>query len=729
MAKTYTTTEKSGNKDTDLLYSIKENFRIANDTYSNQRSEAREDFNFRAGDQWPETIRAQRERDGRPCLSINKLGQFIRQVVNNQKINRPSINVNPGDSQAEIAVAKVFQAIIKNIESQSMAENAYDTAFDNACTGGEGYFRIVTDYADSMSFDQEIYIKAIDNPFSVYIDPNFKSDFTDIEWAFVFDDITKEEFYRLYPDSECSKGDLFVTAGDQWISDNNVRIAEYFYIDYEPIKIVLLKNGEIMLKDDYNKLDEKSKKTTSIVKERESHKKVVKWVKTNGHEILEETIFPGEYIPIIPVFADTYLKDGKRIFEGVIRQAKDAQRAYNFWYNAETEMIALAPKATYIGVEGQFEGHEAEWNNINNMNLGYVEYKPVSSGGAQAPAPQRTQFDPQISSILTAKQAANEDLKATTGIYDPSLGKEQKEASGRALITKQRQAEVTNFMFIDNLCKSLKYAGKILLNIIPIIYDTQRVVRIKGGVNQDDEVVVINSFEEKDPIFLDIGKYDCDVSIGPYGENQRQDAIDSMLALMQINPEISSLIGDIFVGKQDWDGAKEISERLKIMLPPALQGQQELPPEIQAQVAQAQAQYEQQIAQDQAQMQQMQQLIANLTSELNKVSSQYENKTAEIESKERIANLNARVELIKAGIKEDGADGRLAFQQELNFTRAKQQGQPNIPEQGDEFVLSGVNDPITEANQPDGGENDLSPEEQQALLAKLQNTTPNTTRM
>lgn len=731
MAKTYETNQKGDNKDEHLLHCIKENFRIASETYSDQRSQAKEDFEFRNGDQWPSEIKIQRQRDGRPCLRINKLPQFIKQVVNNQKINRPSINVNPGDSQAQIKVAKVLQAIIKNIEAKSMAENAYDTAFDNAVTGGEGYFRIITDYSDPMSFDQEIFIKAIDNSFSVYIDPNFKTDFTDIEWAFIFDDITKKEFERLYPDSECANGELFIHTGDTWIREDMVRIAEYFYIDYEKIKIVQLKNGEILLKDEYNKLADEVKKGSQIVKERDSHRKIVKWVKTNGYEILEDTIFPGEYIPIIPVFADTYLVDGKRIFEGIVRQAKDAQRAYNFWYSAETELIALAPKATWVGVEGQFEGHEAEWANANNMNLPYLEYKPVSSGGQQAPAPQRAQFDPQIQSILGAKQSANEDLKATTGIYDPSLGKEMKEASGRALITKQRQAEVTNFQYIDNLCKSLKYAGKILLNIIPIVYDTQRVIRIKGGVNEEDETVVINAFDEKDPIFLEIGKYDIDVSIGPYGENQRQDAIDSMLSLMQINPEISGLIGDIFVGKQDWDGAKEISERLKIMLPPKLQsnsGIEGLPDEIKTQIMQQQAQYEQQIQSQGLQLQQMQQLIADLTAKANKAEAELYNKQADIESRERIEALKARVELLKIGIKEDSTDSRLAFQQELNYTQLKQQGAPNIPEQGDTLVLSGVNDPITEEQNPKA-DDDLTPEEQQVLLEKLQNYTPNTTRM
>lgn len=711
-------TKNLNQKEEDLLADIRHNFNLAQEVFSMQRKEAAEDFRFRAGDQWPEQIRKSREFDNRPCLEINKIGEFIKQVVNSQKINRPSINIKPGDSLAKIEIARVIQAIVKNIEINSMAENAYDTAFDNACTGGEGYFRIITDYCDPMSFNQDIQIKAIDNPFSVYIDPGFKSDFSDINWAFVYTDMQKSEYERLYPKSEVISSDLFVNETD-WLKSDSVRIAEYFYIDYEDNPIVELKNGTVLTKEDYNKLDDATKESSPINRERVGQKKIVRWVKTNGHEILESTVFPGVYIPIIPVFANTYIVNGKRVFEGVVRHAKDAQRAYNFWTSAQAEMIALAPKAPYLVAEGQIEGHEAEWDNSNTSNAAYLEYKQVSHNGQPAPPPQRQQFDPNINSILQAKQSSDEDLKATTGIYDPSLGSDKKEASGKALITKQRQAEVGNFMYIDNLSKSLKYAGKVLMGMIPIVYDNKRVIRIIGGINQEDELVTINSaFGNKDPIFLDIGKYDCEVSIGPYGENQRQDAIESMLSLMQINPELSNLIGDIFVGKQDWDGAKEISERLKIMLPPALQQDKELPPEIQAQLAQAKAQYEQKIAADAEQMQQMQALIANTTAQLNKVTADFNNNQAEIESKERIAAMDNNTKLLIAGLKEDSADSRLTFQQELAFTQRKQaEAMEDIPQQGDEYVLPGVNDEITKENEDVNG--DLTEEEKHALHLKL----------
>ena len=743
MVKKYVSTKKEDiDPNEDLLDEIRKNFKICQEVYSNQRQQSEEDYQFRLGNHWDENIKNQRDRDGKPSLVINKLPQFVSQVCNNQKQNRPSININPYDSQADIATAKVFQGIIKNIESRSMAENAYDNAFECAVTGGEGYFRIITKYSDPMSFDQEIFIKPIDNPFSVYLDPDFKSDFSGIKYAFIFDEIPKDKFEKDYPDAKATNQNVFNLHGSDWVRQDLIRIAEYFYFEKQDFSIVQLKTGDVMPKKDYDALSSKHKDLAPVVKERISHKKVLKWVKTNGFEILEENEFPGIFIPIVPVFATTFMAKGKRYFEGVVRQAKDAQRAYNFWNSMEAEQISLAPKAPFMVVEGQIEGHEAEWARLNVENMPYLEYKPVTMNGQPAPPPQRQQFDPQIQSIINAKMMSNEDLKATTGIYDPSLGTDQKEASGRALITKQRQAEVTNFHYIDNLSKSLKYAGKILLNIIPIVYDTKRVIRITGGVNEDDENVVINAFDQKDPVFLDVGKYDVEISIGPYGENQRQDAIDSMLALMQINPELAGLIGDIFVAKQDWDGAREISERLKIMLPPQLQQQgQDIPPEIQAQIAQAQQQYQAQIQQDQAQMAQMQQLIAELTSELNKTKAQAESKNAEnqikmedIASKERIVAMNSRTQLLVAGMKEDAADSRLAFTQELAITGAKQQGQPgqspNTPEQGDVFVLSGVNDPVTQAQQPGNAqESNLSPDEEQQLLAKLQQHQQYTTKM
>lgn len=708
--------DKEYNKDEDLLECIRDNFKSAEEYYNDGRVQAQEDFRFRAGDQWDADIRTSRAVDKRPCLTINKLQQFVRQVVNNQKINRPSINVKAVDSNADIETAKIYEAIIKNIEDQSMAENAYDTAFDNACTGGEGYFRIVTDYLDPLSFDQEIYIKPIDNSFAVYIDPNFKSDFSEMQWAFVFDTIKKDEFARLYPDSECvSNSWIGYGMESGWLASDEVRIAEYFYIEWKEVDIVLLSTGQVIKKSDWNDLDDKGNVT--VLKERKTQMKSTKWCKTNGYEILEETDFPSMYIPIIPVFADTYILDGKRVTEGVIRQAKEAQRSYNLWVSAEAEIIALSPKAPWIGAAGQFEGFENSWRLSNTKSQPYLQYNATSASGQVMPPPQRAVFDPNIQTIVGAKAASNDDLKATTGIYDPSLGKEQKEASGIALMTKQRQAEVTSFMYIDNLSKSLKYAGRILLDMIPKIYDTKRIVRIMGKTNQPDELVTINSNAESD-IILGIGKYDVSITIGPYGENQRQQAIESMLSLMQINPEIAGLIGDIFVAKQDWDGASEIAERLKIMLPPALQkDNKELPPEIAAKLAQAQQQYEAQIQQDQLQMQQMQQLISNLTSELNKVTSQYENKTAEIESKERIEAMKARVQLTIAGLKEDANDSRLAFEQELNYTNQKQLGNTEIPLQGDTTVLPGVNDPITEAKGEESGE--LTQEEQEKLLSDL----------
>lgn len=705
----------------DLLNTARRNFNIAEDYYASQRAQAAEDFRFRMGNQWDEITRQRREEDNKPVFEINKLGQFVKQVVNSQKENRPQINVKAGDAKSDKKIANVLQAIILKIQEQSFAEKAYDCAFDNACTGGEGFIRIATDYIDSMSFDQDILIKPIENSFSVYIDPNTCADYTNMKWAFVFDKITKEEFEELYPNSDCYTGGLFTDTYDNsgWINTNEVRIAEYFYIENKNVDLVQLEDGTVLEKNIYNKMPNKD--DFVVVNKRKSISKSVKYIKTNGYEILEEGDFPCAYIPIIPVYGDTYIVQGKRVMEGIIRQAKSPQRAYNYWASLEAELLMLAPKAPYMVVKGQIAGFEADWANSNIDNAPYLQYNLVTQDGQVAPPPQRQQFDPAINTVLQAKQASNEDIKSTTGIYDPSLGKEMKEASGVALLTKQRQSETNNFMYVDNLSTSLKHVGRCLLDMIPKIYDNERVLSLVLDNKKGNEIVKLNS-EDEESIFLNMGKYEASISIGPYGQNQRQEAIESIMSLISYKPELIDLIGDIYIGKQDWEGAQEMSERMKLLLPPALQdgAQKELPPEVQTMIAQG----EQQLQVQTQQLAEQQAMIANLTATLNDINNKLKNKDAERESKERIKFAEINRDLIIAGLKEDAQDSRMAFKEELKYSNMKQKEKDEDVVMSDEFVLAGVNDPITEADksQQEREESDsISDEDKQRLLGELDN--------
>jgi len=625
--------KKDGLKgDEKLLQQARERFKLASDAEESIRREALEDLRFRAGEQWPENIKIDRQNTGRPCLTINRIPQFLRQVTNEIRQNRPSIQVNPVDDQADPETAEILQGIMRHIEVSSDADVAYDTAAEHAATFGFGYLRVITDYVDERSFDQEIRIERIRNPFSIYFDPECqKPDYSDARWAFVVQDVDREEYRALYPDSELSGLADMTTVGDQapgWINGKSVRIAEYWHIDHKEQELALLPDGSVMPAD-------MVPEGVPVLRTRTVQVPKVYWCKVNGLEVLEKQEWPGRWIPIVPVLGDEVIVNGERQLYGLVRFARDPQRMYNYWATAETEMIALAPKAPFIGAAGQFEGFERQWQSANVRNLPYLEYKPVSHAGVPMGPPQRQVYEPPIQAISHARMQANDDLKATTGICDASLGARSNEQSGRAILARQREGDVANFHYADNLARSIKHLGKILLDLIPRIYDAPRVMRIIGA-EEVERVVQINAPTRDKGVEriydLSIGEYDVTVSVGPSFSTKRQEAVDSMLQLSQAYPPLMQVAGDLLVKNMDWPGASEIAERLKKLLPPNLQEEQEdqqVPPAVQAQMSQMAQQNEQ------------------LSQALNQATDDLRTKRLEIESRERIEAMKAQTELVK----------------------------------------------------------------------------------
>lgn len=647
--------EKSKKQIDEILRVARERFVLSEEAFSEIRSIALEDLEFRAGEQWPEGVKNERNLDGRPCLTINRIPQFIRQITNDQRQNRPAIRVSPVDDKADIETAKILQGMIRHIEYNSSADTAYDTAFEGAVTKGFGYFRIITDYVDAKSFDQEILIKKIQNSFSVYPDPFAKeSDGSDMNWCLVVEDVNKDDYDSMYSESELSQMQDWQGIGDQsegWVSGKSCRIAEYFYKDYKETTIVLLSNGQVIEKSQAKQLPP----DITVLNERKASIPTVKWLKINGIEILEETEWLGQWIPIIPVYGDELNVNGKKILEGVIRHAKDSQRMYNYWASTETEAIALAPKAPYLVAEGQIKGFENQWREANRKNQAFLTYKPVSSGGTTIGAPQRNTYEPPVQAVSNARMLASEDLKATTGIYDAALGNRSNENSGVAIQRRNAQSQTSNFHFVDNLSRSLKHAGRILVDLIPKIYDAPRAARILGEDGEQEIVRINEEFEKNGQIVnyeLSRGKYDVAVDVGPSFATKRQEALTSMIDLTKTYPQIMGVAGDLLVKNMDWQGAQEISERLKKTLPPGVADddknkQQQIPPEMQAQ------------------MQQMGGMIDQLTQKLNEANEQIKTKSIEIESRERIAFAQMEVDLKKELFKSQAQASTLILEQEI----------------------------------------------------------------
>lgn len=616
-----------GESDEEILALAKKRFAASEEAEADIRKEALEDLKFRAGDQWPEDIKNLRDRQKRPCLVINRLPQQIRQITNDQRQNPTEIKVNPVDAKATVETAKIFQGIIRHIEYSSNAEQAYDTAFEGAVGNSFGYYRFLTQYCNDTSFDQDIVIKRIRDPFSVRLDFMAQEpDGSDANWGFIEDVMTHDDFEQQYGQSKLAQMEDWKSLSSKsagWVATDTVRIAEYFYKTFKKETLVKLSDGFIGLKKD---LPPNLPEGVTIEQERVVQVPTIKWCKINGFEILEKTEWLGKWIPIVPVYGNEIIIEGKRYLESVIRHARDPQRMYNFWVSSQAETISLAPKSPFIMAEGQIEGHEAEWENANTEVRSVLQYKATTIAGQPAPPPTRNTYEPPIQALNAASQMAAEDIKATTGIYDASLGNRSNEISGVSIQRRATQSEKSNFHFVDNLARSIRHGGRILIDLIPKIYDTERAERI---LKEDDtaDIVELNKIFMKNgesvKYDLSLGEYDIAISQGPSFATKRQEAVSSMLDLVKSAPQTMQMVMDLLVKNMDWPGAQEISERLKKLLPPGIaetdaDKQAPIPPQIKQQ------------------MQQMNTMIQNLSQQLSVASNEIKTKRFELESKERI---------------------------------------------------------------------------------------------
>jgi hypothetical protein len=592
------------------IFKAMEYLRQCNDRDSNNRAEALDDVRFSSGDQWPVDVQNSRILESRPCLTINKVDAYCRQIVNQIREQRPRIKAHGMNSQSDARQAQIITGLCRHIELQSDADAAYINAVDYAVRMGWGYWRVTTDYVKDDSFNQEIYIKSIENPFTVYFDPNsIMPDGSDAERCLITTLIPKKTFEAMYPSAEIDQGFISRGTGDvigDWIQKEEIRIAEYWYTERKNVALIQLSDGSTIFEDDLDK-ETMMAMGVEIINRRDSVRKTIKWCKLTAMQVLEEGEWAGKYIPIIPVYGQQTIVQGKQKKFGLVRMAKDPQRMYNYWSTALTESVALAPKAKWLLAEGQDEGHENEWAQANIKAMPVLRYKQTDIEGRPAPAPTRQIPEPPPTGAMAAMQSMNLDLQAVIGIYDPSQ-LPQGIQSGKAIRGQQMQADMTNMHYYDNLTRSIRHTGRILLDLIPKIYDTERAMRIIGDDGKP-EIMTINQrgpdMEGVEKILNDVttGDFDVVMDTGPGYNTKRQEAVDAMLQLFAAEPTLVQVAGDLLVRNMDFPGADVIADRLSINNPLAqIDDMSEIPASIQMKLKQGEAQ-----------VQQMQQQIEQLT--------------------------------------------------------------------------------------------------------------------
>ena len=588
-------------KDDDLLKEIRERYDEGWSADVANREAMESDLRMVAGDQWPEDVRLEREgaTQPRPCITENLLPQFVRQVANDMRANPPAVKVIPGAGGASKPVAEILTGMVRNIEAKSATKRPYVTAGASAARCGIGHWRVLTDYTSETSFEQEILLEPIHNPFAVVWDPcAIMATREDANWCFVIEEMSEAEFAQQYPKAQPVSFDG--KDNEAWFSAwlngsrKTIRVAEYWRKIREPATVCMLMDGTSGYKDDLPK-----ELHSMIVQERESDRVRIEVTKTNGYEVLEETqVWAGRYLPIVPVVGEEYSVGEQRVRHSVIRFAKDSQQLYNYWLSTQTEHLALQPKAPYVATAKQVAKYADVWKTANTDNHSVLIYDVDTD--APNSRPQREM--PPTSSVAFTEQVrrAADSLKATTGIYEASLGEQGNEKSGKAIMARQREGDVGTFEFRDNLNASVEHTGRILIDLIPIIYDTQRMVRILGEDGEEDfaEINKPEVDEMGQPVLdpqtgqprvendLKAGEYGVFVRSGPSYTTRRQEAAESMMQFVQTAPQSAQMVLDLIAKNMDWPGADQFAERFKKMLPPQIQPETD-DPEEQAQRQQA----------------------------------------------------------------------------------------------------------------------------------------------
>lgn len=548
---------------------------------------AYEDLDFLANvddSQWDEKAKKDRCAEGRPVITANQLPQFVHQVTGDIRQMRPAIKVVPVDDQSDEQVAEINAGLIRYIENRSDAAGVYFRAADSQVAAGIGHWRILTEYADNATFNQEIRIADVDDGVAVLWDPDSKrATREDGQFCFVPVDFSSDGFKDKYPNADTSGFDTLKswTNISYWYTDDHVRVAEYWV--KEPIErlLALTPDGKIIDLTGANAGQMGIFPPGTRFEKRNSYR-VVRYLIT-GCQVLEgPEEWPGRHIPIVPVVGEEIRVGRKTIRKGIVRDAKGPQRMFNYFCATHTEVVALQPKAPFMLTEENVAKYQDMWQTANHKNWPYLIYSPDSHNGGKEP----TRVQPPVSSqgVTEGIAIANENLRRVIGIYDASLGAQSNETSGKAILARQREGDTGTYVFIDNFSRAIRRTGEILIDLIPKIYDTERTIRIMGEdgkidilrINQTRLEASDEGFAERTLNDVTAGSYDVVTQVGPSYSTKREEAKEGMVEFVRAAPEAGGLILDLLAKAQDWPMSDDIAKRFRANLPPQILKMEEL---------------------------------------------------------------------------------------------------------------------------------------------------------
>ena len=598
------------------------------------------------GAQWDSLALAKREAEGKPSLEINLARAYVQQQINTMRQNRPQAKVVPVDDGADPETAKVLEGLIKDVEESSNFEDALDTAAANQVHSAIGFYRIVTDYIDGKSFNQEPRFKPIENPQAVLIDPLSKAlDGSDMTKALVCEWVDKDQIEAQYGKDAVSDFEMDDSAEWHNTTDNTVCVAEFFCKEQIPDTLCQLNDGVIEYKSvllkqlEQNGIDE-AQLEQFVENERKTHRTVINWYKLTANKVLESGVFAGEYIPIFPVYGEvTWVRNERHVFS-LVHFAKDAQRLFNYWKSTEAHILQKNQDDVLAVDDRSIAGYEDEWQNPSKY--GFSRYRSTDENGNITPPPQRMGAAAPPVGILNASESAKALIPDILNMHAPQMGQDVNQQSGRAIGLLQRQSDTAQFHFQDNLNKTIRHSARVLIGLFPILYDTEMVRRIIG-IDGDSELVRLNAKpqtpdEQSKAINgilndMSIGRFDVRMDTGPSFNTQREQSFALMMQLVQSNPALFNIVADLIVINSPLMNAKEIAERVKMLVPPQALGKDKIDPE-----------------QAKAQIMQLDQLVQKMTADIESLQKEVSDKVADRNLEMMKAELQAQKDIQVAQI-------------------------------------------------------------------------------
>lgn len=630
--------------DEEILREARERYRQGMDWEGEFRQSFVDDVRFCNGDadnrwQWDSDLLS--DRDGhtppRPSLTINKTRQHCLQIVNDARQNKPQIRITAVSDEATKEAADVFEGIVRHIEYISDATTAYDTATEHQVQGGIGWWRVITQFEDSTSFNQEIRLQRVRDALSVLMDRDIQEvDGSDAAWAFIYEDVARDEFgakYPKYKDNIPQTGHGFIDGG--WVDEDHVRVAEYYRRTHKPDTLHLLPDGSSLRESELDDPDVKRQVRAIATKSRDILEDKVEWFKIVGGEIVDREKWPGKYIPLVRVIGEETVLEGRLVRKGHTRALKDAQRMYNYWSSSGVESVALQTKTPWVAAAEATENFQRYWDTANTENHSILPYNARDDQGQPLPPPTRTDPPQMAQAYIQGMQVAQTEMMLVSGQYQTQMGAPSNEQTGKAIQERQRTGEVSTYHFIDNLATAIRLTGRILIDLIPKVYDTPRILRILQADGSVDRVQldprcpqacaqapashalqpgvspmqqapgapgappgpqpglqippptpqqqmaqsVTRIFNPK------VGQYAVIAEVGPSYQTRRQEAFNAFTQIIAASPGLMQVAGDLLFKAADFPMAEDLAERLARMVPPQALGTGPSPDAMQAQQA------------------------------------------------------------------------------------------------------------------------------------------------